>query len=402
MSVLYQQHISAEKITFAVGCFLFNFSPAGAASMTVAIWNYMNSSWIGFDDVRVTAVSMKKYYYAGGQRVAMRNGNTIGTSGLYWLLADHLGSTNKVVNANGTLHSWQLYKAWGEWRAGSTPGLLTDYTFTGQKVVSGVGLYYYGARWYDTLTHFVQPDSIIPDPYNPLDWNRYAYARYNPLVYTDPTGHWPEWLDRALEFAQGVAYQFANDMTGGAVDSLASSAGVLCMDCNASDAYKQGQQVGRTASTVVASAEFVLGAAATGAALAAIPTTTGGGMVCTALLGGVCALPTGAVVAIEAVIAAGGVVVAGHGTVTAAYIKSNPLTSGDATSTAKKLGYTRKIPPQKAPFNSHGQTVYYNSKTKTYITIDIDQHRGPGWKMFDSKGNRIGTYDLSLENLIGK
>lgn len=34
-----------------------------------------------------------------------------------------------------------------------------------------------------------QPDSIIPDPYNPLDWNRYAYVRYNPVNNTDPTGH---------------------------------------------------------------------------------------------------------------------------------------------------------------------------------------------------------------------
>ena len=36
-----------------------------------------------------------------------------------------------------------------------------------------------------------QPDSIVPDPYNPQDWNRYSYARYNPLKYTDPTGHKP-------------------------------------------------------------------------------------------------------------------------------------------------------------------------------------------------------------------
>ena len=35
----------------------------------------------------------------------------------------------------------------------------------------------------------LSPDSIVPDPYNPLDWNRYSYARYNPIRYTDPTGH---------------------------------------------------------------------------------------------------------------------------------------------------------------------------------------------------------------------
>jgi len=31
---------------------------------------------------------------------------------------------------------------------------------------------------------------LIPDPGNPLDFNRYGYARYNPLKYTDPTGHY--------------------------------------------------------------------------------------------------------------------------------------------------------------------------------------------------------------------
>ena len=39
------------------------------------------------------------------------------------------------------------------------------------------------------INHFTQPDSIVPDPYNPQDWNRYSYARNNPLRYTDPTGH---------------------------------------------------------------------------------------------------------------------------------------------------------------------------------------------------------------------
>lgn len=36
---------------------------------------------------------------------------------------------------------------------------------------------------------FQQPDTLIPDPYQPLDWNRYMYARANPLRYNDPSGH---------------------------------------------------------------------------------------------------------------------------------------------------------------------------------------------------------------------
>jgi len=45
-----------------------------------------------------SASTMKKYYYAGGARVAMRQGS----STLYWLLSDHLGSTAITVDSAGT------------------------------------------------------------------------------------------------------------------------------------------------------------------------------------------------------------------------------------------------------------------------------------------------------------
>ena len=45
-------------------------------------------------------------------------------------------------------------------------------------------------RWYDPyLNRFTQPDTIISDPYNSQNYDRYSYTLNNPLKYTDPSGH---------------------------------------------------------------------------------------------------------------------------------------------------------------------------------------------------------------------
>ncbi|WP_277761824.1 hemagglutinin repeat-containing protein [Pseudomonas sp. A34-9] len=62
---------------------------------------------------------------------------------------------------------------------------------------------------------------------------------------------------------------------------------------------------------------------------------------------------------------------------------------------AARLGFDRRIPPQKAPFDSHGQPVFFDGKK--YITPDVDGHNVTGgWKVFDKKGRRVGTYDKDL------
>ncbi len=44
-----------------------------------------------------STTSMIKYYYAGSQRAAVRQGS----STVYYLLSDHLGSTSLTANSSG-------------------------------------------------------------------------------------------------------------------------------------------------------------------------------------------------------------------------------------------------------------------------------------------------------------
>jgi RHS repeat-associated protein len=128
--------------------------------------------------------AITKYYYFGGQRVAMRQGHT---TPLIYLYGDHVGSTAYATQQNGAFITEQGYWGYGRYRRGGA--LPTDHRFTGQKL-DGSGLMYYNARYFDPdLGQFISPDPLVPDPTNLFDYNRYMYVRGNPMRYTDPTGH---------------------------------------------------------------------------------------------------------------------------------------------------------------------------------------------------------------------
>ena len=79
--------------------------------------------------------------------------------------------------------------------------------------------------------------------------------------------------------------------------------------------------------------------------------------------------------------------------------KDNKARYNDSGTAADELGYSTRIPPQKAPFNSHGQPVFSNGKN--YISPDVDGHNvSGGWKMFDRNGRRTGTYSPDLSTRI--
>jgi len=109
-----------------------------------------------------------------------------------YLFGDHLGSTSVAYDDSTNGIQRQGYTAFGAERYSLGGDLPTRYQYTGQRGFEEIGLQYYGARWYDGyLNRFLSPDTIVPDPYNPLDYDRYSYARNNPVRYNDPSGHIP-------------------------------------------------------------------------------------------------------------------------------------------------------------------------------------------------------------------
>jgi len=92
----------------------------GVVNGTTTVYIGNTFEWAG------STSTMKKYYYAGSQRIAMRTGS----ADPVWLFSDHLGSTSKAASSSGTVSYTSLYKAWGEARytSGTAP---TTYRYTG-------------------------------------------------------------------------------------------------------------------------------------------------------------------------------------------------------------------------------------------------------------------------------
>ncbi len=62
--------------------------------------------------------------------------------------------------------------------------------YTSHEHDDELGLINMRGRIYDPdQRRFLTPDTLIPDPFNGQDYNRYAYVNNNPATATDPTGH---------------------------------------------------------------------------------------------------------------------------------------------------------------------------------------------------------------------
>ncbi len=149
---------------------------------------------------------------------------------------DALGSADLITDPNGQVQIEQGYTPFGELldvvELQADPLFSNDSLrgFTGhENVGGGSGLINMNARLYDpVIGRFLSADSVVPEPGLSQSYNRYAYVMNNPLKYTDPSGHWGEFVIGAIIMA--VAMTFENptiQLIGTVVGSIMMGAGAM-------------------------------------------------------------------------------------------------------------------------------------------------------------------------------
>lgn len=153
------------------------------------------------------------HIYAAGTLVCTFDS---GTAVVDYYQSDHLHSSSILTDAGGNLTQHYEYYAYGQDRyTYSATAFPVTRRYTSQSKDDETGLYCYGARYYDPeLGRFIQPDTAIPNLFNPQCLNRYSYCLGNPLKYLDPTGHetywegvgnvWLGYYDASAELVKGT------------------------------------------------------------------------------------------------------------------------------------------------------------------------------------------------------
>lgn len=109
------------------------------------------------------------------------------TPAVKYHLADHLGSSNQVIDIDGKRINREEYTPYGETSFGSYA--RKRYRFTGKERDEESGLYYHGARYYGPwLGRWVSPDPLGIHSPEEAGHNLFAYVRGKVLVLVDPAG----------------------------------------------------------------------------------------------------------------------------------------------------------------------------------------------------------------------
>ncbi|WP_017417220.1 RHS repeat-associated core domain-containing protein [Clostridium tunisiense] len=177
------------------------------------IINYINDVSLENPEVLMTSDANGNYtnaYTYGLDRISVDklSPNSDAKTDPLFYLYDGRGSVANTTNSLGQVRDKYRYDPYGEVKHGGFWGsngthYENFYGYNGEDYNRLSGLEYLRARYYEPESgRFLTRDSYLGDVMQPLTLNRYAYALNNPMMYTDPSGHWPGWLDKAASSAK--------------------------------------------------------------------------------------------------------------------------------------------------------------------------------------------------------
>ena len=116
--------------------------------------------------------------------------NNVNSTGYF--LTDALGSVRQISDPDAQIVLARSYSPYGE-VISSVGNFQTDYSFAGEQTDNS-GLINLRARYYNPLTgQFISKDPFAGYNILPASQNGYSYANNNPVLLTDPSGHFA-WL----------------------------------------------------------------------------------------------------------------------------------------------------------------------------------------------------------------
>lgn len=152
-----------------------------------------------------SSITTYKHYIqapTGVAAVYLRKTSGSPTEETYYLTHDHLGSTDRVLNAVGVVVAVaESFEAFGRRRNGSTwsgnpsapdltaIGNTTRDGFTGHEHLDNLALVHMNGRVFDPVVgRFMSADPYVQEPFNGQSLNRYSYVWNNPGSFVDPSG----------------------------------------------------------------------------------------------------------------------------------------------------------------------------------------------------------------------
>ncbi|PYG87269.1 RHS repeat-associated protein [Ruminiclostridium sufflavum DSM 19573] len=140
----------------------------------------------------------------------------------YFYLYNGHADVTALLKPDGTIAATYYYDAFGN-ITDTTGSANNSIAFTGYQYDAETGLYYLNARMYDPKTaRFLQEDTYLGDPSDPLSLNLYTYCHNEPIMYTDPTGH----FDQLEAMARHASMLNTNSYFNGLISSGSTGASI--------------------------------------------------------------------------------------------------------------------------------------------------------------------------------